>query len=265
MASADYARTVTDPGAGTVSIVVADDHAVVRSGLRRLLDAAPDFEVVAEAGDVAGVIGALEEHRPAILVLDLHMPGGGSLAALPALRAGSPDTGILVLTMQDDPGFAREAMLRGARGYLLKEADESELAHAIRTVAGGGTYLQPELGARLLTDAAAPGSALTQREREVLRLLALGHTNAEVGEHLHISVRTVETHRANLQGKLGVTGRADLVRRARERGLLTCAARRPAPRRPSSARWSWSRPSGASATRSGMTDRSGRASASAPQ
>jgi two-component system response regulator NreC len=214
---------VTEVGTRTVSIVVADDHAVVRSGLRRLLDAAPDLEVVAEAGDVDGTLDAIREHQPAILVLDLHMPGGGSLSALPALCASSPGTGILVLTMQDDPGFAREAMLRGARGYVLKEAEEPELIHAIRAVAGGGTYLQPELGARLLTDAGAAPSAspLTQREREVLRLLALGHTNGEVAERLHLSVRTVETHRANLQGKLGVSGRAELVRRARDRGLLS--------------------------------------------
>lgn len=207
----------------TTTIVVADDHAVVRSGLRRLLDATQEFEVVGEAGDVERTLAVLAEQRPAILVLDLHMPGGGSLAALPALCEASRETAVLVLTMQDDPGFAREAMLRGARGYVLKEADEADLVHAIRTVAAGGTYLQPELGARLLTDAGAPSASnpLTQREREVLRLLALGNTNGEVAGHLHLSVRTIETHRANLQAKLGVTGRADLVRQARERGLLT--------------------------------------------
>jgi DNA-binding NarL/FixJ family response regulator len=206
----------------TVTIVVADDHAVVRGGLRRLLDAEDGFSVVAEAGDVDETRRQVAAHRPSLLLLDLHMPGGGSLAALPSLCAASPATEILVLTMQDDPGYAREALQRGARGYVLKEAEEADLVHAIRTVAGGGTYLQPELGARLLTDAAAPASAapLTQREREVLRLLALGHTNAEVARLLHLSVRTVETHRANLQAKLGVAGRADLVRHARERGLV---------------------------------------------
>jgi len=203
---------------GTIAIVVADDHTVVRGGLRRLLDAEPDFAVVAEAGDVDSTIEAVAAHRPGVLVLDLHMPGGGSLPALPALRAASPGTAVLVLTMQDDPGFAREAMQRGARGYVLKEAEEAELIQAVRAVAAGGTYLQPEIGARLLTD--APASPLTQREREVLRLLALGHTNAQVAERLHLSVRTVETHRANLQGKLGVSGRAELVRHAFERGLV---------------------------------------------
>jgi two-component system response regulator NreC len=200
----------------TITIVVADDHAVVRGGLRRLLDSAPDFEVVAEAGDVEETKAQVAAHKPAILLLDLHMPGGGSLPALRAISDASPATAILILTMQDDPGFAREAMLRGARGYVLKEAEEADLMHAVRTVSGGGTYLQPELGARLLVGS----SPLTDREREVLRLLALGHTNAAVAQQLHLSVRTVETHRANIQSKLGSTSRADLVRHAFESGLI---------------------------------------------
>ena len=206
---------------GTVTIVIADDHAVVRGGLRLLLKS-EGFSVLADAGTADDAIEAVAQHQPTVLVLDLHMPGGGSLPAIPALRKAAPDTAILVLTMQDDPGYAREAMLRGARGYVLKEAEEAELIQAVRTVAAGGTYLDPELGARLLTDAGAgsPANPLTQREREVLRLLALGHTNAEVGSHLHISVRTVETHRANLQAKLGTTHRAQLVQAARERGLV---------------------------------------------
>jgi two-component system response regulator NreC len=199
-----------------ITIVVADDHAVVRGGLRRLLDAEPDLEVVAEAGDVDETKAQVAAHRPAILLLDLHMPGGGSLPALRAIRDSSPATAILVLTMQDDPGYAREAMLRGARGYVLKEAEEADLLHAVRTVSAGGTYLQPELGARLLVGS----SPLTDREREVLRLLALGHTNAAVAQQLHLSVRTVETHRANIQSKLGSTSRAELVRHALERGLI---------------------------------------------
>jgi two-component system response regulator NreC len=157
------------------------------------------------------------EHRPAVLLLDLHMPGGGSLPALGKIRDASPSTAILILTMQDDPGYAREAMLRGARGYVLKEAEEADLLQAVRSVAAGGTYLQPELGARLLGDS----SPLTPRERDVLRLLALGHTNAAAAEQLHLSVRTVETHRANIQAKLGSTNRAELVRYAMESGLIT--------------------------------------------
>jgi two-component system response regulator NreC len=200
----------------TTTIVVADDHAVVRGGLRRLLDGEPDLEVVAEAGDVDEAKARVAEHRPAILLLDLHMPGGGSLQALRAIRDASPETGVLVLTMQDDPGYAREAMQRGARGYVLKEAEEGDLLHAVRTVAAGSTYLQPELGARLLS---AP-TPLTEREREVLRLLALGHTNAAAADRLHLSVRTVETHRANIQSKLGNTSRAQLVRHALDAGLI---------------------------------------------
>jgi two-component system response regulator NreC len=205
--------------AATITIVVADDHAVVRGGLRRLLDAEPDLEVVAEAGDVDETRVRVAEHRPAILLLDLHMPGGGSLPALRSIRDASPSTGVLILTMQDDPGYAREAMSRGARGYVLKEAEEADLLHAVRTVAAGGTYLQPELGARLLT--ASVAEPLTQRERDVLRLIALGHTNTEAAAQLHLSVRTIETHRANIQSKLGCTGRAELVRHAMEQGLVT--------------------------------------------
>ena len=203
--------------ATTITIVVADDHVVVRGGLRRLLDAEPDLHVVAEAGDVGTTMATVAEHRPAVLLLDLHMPGGGSLPALRKIRDASPTTAILILTMQDDPGYAREAMLRGARGYVLKEAEEADLLQAVRSVAAGGTYLQPELGARLLGDS----SPLTQRERDVLRLLALGHTNAAAAEQLHLSVRTVETHRANIQAKLGSTNRAELVRHAMESGLIT--------------------------------------------
>jgi two-component system response regulator NreC len=216
-----YARPVAsaEASAATITIVVADDHAVVRGGLRRLLDAEPDFRVVAEAGDVEETKVRVAEHRPEILLLDLHMPGGGSLPALRAIRDASPATGILILTMQDDPGYAREAMSRGARGYVLKEAEEADLLHAVRTVAAGATYLQPELGARLLTQSVA--EPLTQRERDVLRLIALGHTNSEAAEQLHLSVRTVETHRANIQSKLGSTGRAELVRHAMEHGLIT--------------------------------------------
>jgi two-component system, NarL family, response regulator NreC len=205
--------------AATITIVVADDHAVVRGGLRRLLDAEPDLQVVAEAGDVEETKARVAEHRPEILLLDLHMPGGGSLPALRSIREASPSTGILILTMQDDPGYAREAMSRGARGYVLKEAEEADLLHAVRTVAAGATYLQPELGARLLT--ASVAEPLTQRERDVLRLIALGHTNSEAAAQLHLSVRTIETHRANIQSKLGSTGRAELVRHAMEQGLIS--------------------------------------------
>ena len=197
-----------------VSIVIADDHAVVRSGLRMLLDAEAGFSVVAEAR------AAVERHAPAVLVLDLHMPGDTSLSAMPALRKSAPATSIVVLTMQEDPAFAREAMAAGARGYVLKEAADTELVAAIRTVAGGGTYLQPDVGARLAAAPAGQPGTLTPRETEVLRLVALGHTNAEIADSLYLSIRTVETHRSNIQSKLKVSRRADLVQYALERRLI---------------------------------------------
>ncbi len=201
-----------------LTIVIGDDHAVVRAGLQLLLEAEPDFSVAAEAGDLDELRDCLVEHAPTILVLDLHMGRELSLAALPALRAASPDTRVVILTMQDDPAFARQGLAAGADGYVLKEAPRSELAQAIRTVAAGGTYLHPALGARAL--AAAPDAGLTARETEVLRLLALGHTNAEIAEQLYLSVRTVESHRANLQRKLDATGRPDLVRHALELRII---------------------------------------------
>jgi two-component system response regulator NreC len=211
---------VTGAHASPISIVIADDHAVVRSGLRMLLDAEPGFSVVAEAGTVAEAREAVERHSPTVLVLDLHMPGDTSLSAMPRLRRSGPATAIVVLTMQEDPAFAREAMAAGARGYVLKEAADTELVAAIRTVAGGGTYLQPDVGARLAAGGPGDDCALTRRETEVLRLVALGHTNAEIATSLYLSVRTVETHRANIQSKLKLSRRADLVRYALERRLI---------------------------------------------
>lgn len=206
------------------TIVVADDHAVVRSGLRMLLDAEPDLEVVAETGDVPSTRRSLKGHRPGVLVLDLNMPGEASLDAIPSLREASPETGIVVLTMQNDPAFAREALRAGALGYVLKEAADSELVRAVRMAADGRTYLYPELGAKLAAEPsgpAAPDDDLTMREVEVLRLIALGHTNAEIASMLYLSVRTVESHRANIQHKLGLSTRAGLVRHAIDRGLLS--------------------------------------------
>ncbi len=204
-----------------ISIVIADDHAVVRSGLRMLLDAEQGLSVVAEAGTVGEAREAVDRHTPTVLILDLHMPGDTSLSAMPGLVRAAPETAIVVLTMQEDPAFAREAMAAGARGYVLKEAADTELVTAIRTVAGGGTYLQPDVGAKLAAGARSDGKALTRRETEVLRLVALGHTNAEIAESLYLSIRTVETHRANIQSKLKLSRRADLVRYALEHRLIT--------------------------------------------
>ena len=210
-------------GSPGISIVLADDHAVVRDGLRMLLEAEPDMEVVAEAGDVDSTQRYVLGHKPTVLVLDLNMPGGSSLEAIPKLAEVSPDTSVVVLTMQEDPAFAREALRAGARAYVLKHAASEELVQAIRAAAGGGTWLNPELGARM---AAAPDgptgplAELSEREIEVLRLIALGHTNTEIADQLYLSVRTVETHRARIQQKLGFSTRAELVRYALDNDLI---------------------------------------------
>ncbi|MEA2299568.1 MAG: two-component system, NarL family, response regulator NreC [Solirubrobacteraceae bacterium] len=200
------------------SVVIADDHAVVRQGLRLLLESEADLEVIGEAGDLEETGRLVGELTPDILLLDLHMGRELSLGWLERLRAASPRTGVVILTMQDDPAFARQALAGGAAGYVLKETSRSELARAIRTVAKGGTYLDPAVGVGALSSR-GPAS-LTERETEVLRLLALGHTNAEIGKLLFVSVRTVETHRANLQRKLAITGRPELVQYALKRGVI---------------------------------------------
>ena len=208
----------------TTRIVLADDHGVVRAGLRLLLDAEPGFEVVAEAADVDGALGAVLGHKPEVLVLDLNMPGGrSSLEALPDVAQRSPATRTVILTMQEDPEYARRALRAGALGYVLKDAADGELVDAVRRVVEGGTYLNPALGARLATTPERPSGPpgdLSGREAQVLRLIALGHTNAEIAEQLFLSVRTVETHRAHIQQKLGRSTRAELVRYALDNGLL---------------------------------------------
>lgn len=205
-----------------VRIVIADDHSVVRRGLRQLLDDDPDFEVVAEAGDVDAARRYVRGHHPDVLVLDLNMPGGSSLDAIPEFRKEFPDTAIVVLTMQDEPAYARQALASGALGYVLKDAADAELVEAVRRAASGDTYLNPRLGARIAA-APPPGppGGLSEREAEVLRLIALGHTNAEIGEQLFLSVRTVETHRAHIQQKLRLDSRAELVNYALTHGLIS--------------------------------------------
>jgi two-component system response regulator NreC len=212
-----------DVGAETrpIRIVIADDHAVVRSGLKLLLDAEPDFEVVAEAGDAEAAQRYVRGHHPDVLVLDLNMPGGSSLEAIPVIRERSPETQIVVLTMQEEPAFARHALGAGAIGYVLKEAADDELVQAVRRAAAGEQYLNPRLGARVAAEPPpGPPDDLSEREVDVLRLIALGHTNAEIAGQLYLSVRTVETHRAHIQQKLGLSTRAELVRYALERGLV---------------------------------------------
>jgi two-component system response regulator NreC len=213
------ANTAPDDG-DQVRIVLADDHAVVRRGLRLLLDGEPGFEVVAEAGNVEGARRYVRGHHPTVLVLDLNMPGGSSLAAIPEIRAEAPDTQIVVLTMQDDPEYAREALAGGAIGYVLKEAADAELVEAVRRAARGHGYLNPSLGARVAAAPTGPPDDLSDRELDVLRLIALGHTNAEIADQLFLSVRTVETHRSHIQQKLRLSSRSELVRYALARGLV---------------------------------------------
>jgi two-component system response regulator NreC len=205
------------------TVVIADDHTVVRQGLRLLINNEDGFQVVAEAGTVPDAERLVRAHRPTVLVLDLNMPGGSGLEAIPRLREDAPDTAIVVLTMQDDPAFARKALQAGALGFVLKEAADEELLQAIRLAAGGDTYLNPRLGARMAATPDKPAGApddLSERELEVLRLIALGHTNSEIANQLFLSTRTVETHRAHIQQKIRRTSRAELVRYALDRGLL---------------------------------------------
>ena len=217
-AMADRGSSDSDP---TIRIVLADDHAVVRVGLRMVLNGEPGFEVVAEAGNTEDAARYVRGHRPDVLVLDLNMPGQSGLDLIPRLRQEAPDTNIVVLTMQRDPAFARQALSSGALGYVIKDAADTELVQAVRCAAAGKRYLNPQLGAKL---AAAPADArpgdLTEREIEILRLIALGHTNPDIAGQLYLSIRTVETHRAHIHQKLSLATRADLVRFALEHRLI---------------------------------------------
>jgi two-component system, NarL family, response regulator NreC len=203
-----------------IRLVLADDHAVVRTGLKLLLEAEQGLAVVAEAGEIGTTRRMVAAHRPDVLVLDLNMPGEPSLPAIPELAG---QTAVVVLTMQNDPAFAREALQSGALGYVLKEAADAELVSAVRAAADGRTYLNPELGARMAAAPPAPEGPpddLTERELEILRLIALGHTNTEIGGQLYLSVRTIESHRAHIQQKTRRSTRAELVRYALDHRLL---------------------------------------------
>ena len=205
-----------------ISIVLADDHEIVRSGIRMVLEEQPDMQVVAEAGDGEGAARYALGHKPQILVLDLNMPGVSGLDAIPRIQEASPATAIIVLTMQAEPAFAREALQSGAKGYVIKQSAASELVGAIRSVIAGDTYINPSLGARLAAEPApeGPPDDLTPRETEILGLLALGYTNPEIADQLVLSVRTVETHRANVQRKIEASTRAELVAYAVAHGLM---------------------------------------------
>jgi two-component system, NarL family, response regulator NreC len=206
-------------------ILIVDDHTLVRSGLRLLLETEPDVVVDGEAGDAEQAVRLARLHKPDVILLDVVMPGRSGLEAAPDILAAAPQAKILVLSMQDDPSYVRQAFSAGAAGYLLKEAADDELVQAVREVAAGRRYVHPPLGARLAAAEAeararADADPLSEREREVLRLLALGHTNQEIAKRLFISVRTAETHRAHVMQKLRLSTRAELVRHALQQGLL---------------------------------------------
>ncbi len=209
----------------SIRILVVDDHAVVRSGLRRVLDAEPDLETVGEAPNAERAVFEALEHKPDVVLMDVVLPGKSGIEIIPTLLQNAPETRVLVLSMQDDPRYLREAFEAGASGYVLKEAADTEVVDAVRAVAAGERYVHPVLGARLVEVEAeerrrAAEDPLSEREREVLRLLALGHTNQEIAKTLYISVRTAETHRAHIMQKLHLSSRAELVRYALAQGLL---------------------------------------------
>jgi two-component system response regulator NreC len=211
-------------------VLLADDHAVLRAGLRLLLDAQPDLKVVGEAGDGGEALTLAAQLQPDLILLDLTMPGLSGLEALPALRKAAPATRILILTMHDDEGYVRQALRHGAVGYVLKKAADAELISAVRAVLRGEVYVHPSLTRALLEDLLPAGAAhvpvdpwaaLSEREQEVLRLVALGHTSAEIADRLSLSVKTVETYRARGMEKLGLRSRAALVQFALAHHLLS--------------------------------------------
>jgi two-component system response regulator NreC len=208
-----------------IRVLIVDDHAVVRSGIRLLLEQEPDIEPVGEAGTGREAVFEARSLKPDVVLMDVVMPDQTGLEVLPTLLHERPELKVMLLSMQDDPRYVREAFEAGASGYVLKEAADAEVVAAIREVARGGRYVHPELGARLVAAESAERKRaeedpLSEREREVLRLLALGHTNQEIAKQLFISVRTAETHRAHIMQKLRLGSRAELVRYALDQRLL---------------------------------------------
>ena len=208
-----------------IRVLIVDDHAVVRTGIRKVLESEPDIEVVGEAGDAKNAVFQTRATKPDVILMDVVMPGKTGIEVIPEVLHDAPEAKVLILSMQDDPRYVREAFGAGASGYVLKEAADTEVVSAVRAVAAGERYVHPALGARLIAADAeerrrAEVDPLSEREREVLRLLALGNTNQEIAKMLYISVRTAETHRAHIMQKLGLSSRADLVRYALAEGLL---------------------------------------------
>jgi len=213
----------TTPGVRLpIDVVIADDHSVVRDGIRTVLEREDgEFRVVGEAADVPSTITAVRDLRPDLLTLDLTMPGGSSLGALPACFIAHPTLAVAILTMREDPEYARQALRAGARSYVLKEADPPELLQAFRIAVAGGNYLHPRLGALMATgeENSTDGVALSEREQEVVRLIANGYTNPQIAEQLHVAERTVKTYRARAIEKLGFSSRAEITAYVRRIGL----------------------------------------------
>jgi two-component system response regulator NreC len=222
----------TDESAGPygaerpITVVVADDHPVVRRGLRQLFDAEGDIEVLAEAGDAETARRYVHGHHPDVLVIDLNMPGEATLEVIPRIRQQFPDTQIVILTMQDEPAYARLALSLGVLGYVLKEAADDELVQAVRAAADGESFLNPRLGAKIAIEPPpGPPDGLSKRELEVLGLIALGYTNVQIAAELFLSVRTIETHRGHIQQKLRLGDRYELVKYALDHGVIKPQAR----------------------------------------
>lgn len=213
----------------TTRVLLADDHAVLRAGLRLLLTGQNEFEVVAEASTGSEALSLAEKLQPDLILLDLSMPGLGGMDVLPALRKVTPSAKILILTMHDDPQYLRQALKQGASGYVLKKAADAELISAVRAVLRGEMYVHPSMTRTLLEDilpeaksfsADLTWASLSEREQEVLKMVALGHTSAEIADQLSLSAKTVETYRARGMEKLGLRTRAALVKFALQEGLI---------------------------------------------
>jgi two-component system response regulator NreC len=204
------------------TVIIADDHAIVRDGIRLVLEREDgEFQVVGEAADIPTMVREVRELKPDLLTLDLTMPGGSSLGALPQAFIAHPTLAVAILTMREDPEYARQAMRAGARAYVLKEAEPAELLQAFRTAVAGGNYLHPRLGALLAAEngTEADEVALSDRESEVIRLIADGFTNPEIAEQLKVAERTVKTYRARAIEKLGISSRAEITAYVRRSGI----------------------------------------------